>query len=269
MGRLEHALDSLRLLCTRDPLKAKELAHILTETNRTRQDLTESALTHALALVASTGTPSFIAVADPSYDEGVIGLVAAKITQMYHRPSLVISVGPEFSKGSARSVTGFHITDHLRSFSHLLESVGGHAMAAGFTIKTARLDEFIFSVSSPDIPPELLVKKQRIDCEIPLTAIDYKLMAKLEDFEPFGLGNPTPVFLSKNVPISTIRHIGQHQNHLKFKAGPFDAIWFNASPPSLESKDKLGVNCDLIYSVDKNTFNSRTDLQLKIVGIES
>ena len=267
-GRLEHAIDSLRLLCTRDATKAHQLAAHLGEINHSRQQLTENSVAHALSHISLS---SLIVSAHESYDEGVIGLVAAKLVEKYYHPAIAISIGEKTSKGSARSIPGFHITDHLRTAEKFLINVGGHSMAAGFTLETARLQEFISAISSPEINVDLLTKKQRIDCEIPLSMIHDSFFTKLKSFEPYGLGNPTPVFISKDVQVSEIRRLGKNNQHLKMKiknqelGNGLDAIWFN---PPLDIKHLTLNIVDLIYQIDENTWNGQTKLQLVVKDIK-
>jgi len=263
-GRLEHALDSLRLLCIRDPQKAESLANKLGETNRTRQDLTRSSVEHAFSQINLT---SVIVTAHESFDEGIIGLIAAKLVEKHHHPAIAISIRPTISKGSARSVPGFHITEHLRTASHLLVNVGGHAMAAGFTVETSQIQELISHISNPDISPDLLIKKPRVDCEISLEQINLDLYSQLKLFEPYGLGNPTPVFLTKNVTISNPRHIGKQNQHLKFNINGLEAIYFN--PPSPELRRGAGSEVDLTYQIDLNTWNGQSRLQLIVKDIQA
>lgn len=261
MGRLEHAIDSLRLLCTQDSAKAVSLAKILDDTNRLRQQKTEESLLHAFGQLTNTRLTNLVVVAHESYDEGVIGLIAAKLVEKFSRPAIAVTIGEVQSKGSARSVPGFHITDHLRSVSHLLSTVGGHAMAAGFTLDNINLARFLDRVSHSDFPPELLKKTRRIDCEIPISAVHPNLYSRLQSFEPFGLGNPTPAFLTLGVQIENARRIGKNLNHLKFKVGDFDAVWFNAPEIDYDT-------ADIVYSLDNNTWNGETKLQLMIKDIQ-
>ena len=258
-GRLEHAIDSLRLLCTKDPARASLLAASLGQTNRDRQEATLSAVTHALSLVKEA---DLIIVADKSYHQGVIGLVAAKLVEKYHRPAIAISIGETHSKGSARSIPGFHITDHLRISEKLLVNVGGHAMASGFTVTTSNLPKLLKKLSNTKIDPKILVKTQRIDTVIPLSAINHELTNQLTAFEPYGLGNPTPVFLSKNVTITDPRPVGRDGKHLKFKAGNLEVIWFNASS-NLESG-----TYNLSYQIEEDTWDGQSKLQLLIKDVQ-
>lgn len=259
-GRLEHAIDSLRLLCTKDPVKARDLATHLGEVNRSRQDMTLLAVERALSNINIT---NLLVTAHESYDEGIIGLIAAKLVEKHHRPAIAISVGPDKSKGSARSIPGFHITDYLRSFESLLENVGGHAMAAGFTLESAKLAQFAQIISNPDISEDLLVKKQRVDCEIPLFIIHDSLFNKIREFEPFGLANPKPVFLTKNVTITNPHWIGKSNQHLKFTVNGLEAIFFNAPAMNHEPSNQVTI----FYQIDQNTWNGSTKLQLVIKDI--
>jgi len=264
-GRLEHALESLRLLCTRNPKQASDLAAVLGSINRTRQEMTRASVAHALENVDAVHLPKLLIAADKSYDQGVIGLVAAKLVEKYHRPAIVISVGDTESKASARSVPGFHITDHIRRASSMLVNVGGHAMAAGFTVETVKLEElhkFLADLGEEKIDASLLVPKRRIDAEVSISIIDLDLFLKLKAFEPFGLGNPTPVFLSCNVPVSQIRKMGQNNQHLKFQAGSLEAVYFNA--PDLSTGPK---NHDLTFKIGLNEWNGRSTLQLLVQDI--
>jgi single-stranded-DNA-specific exonuclease len=261
-GRLEHALDSLRLLCTTDPARARELARHLNQINQLRQDKTKDSSDKAISGFSEAGLPKLIISASNDYDEGVIGLIASKLVETYHRPAIAVSIGEDISKGSARSLPGFHITDHLRHFSDLLSAVGGHSMAAGFSLPTPKLDKFIRlaqSLAEKEIPDEILVKNTRTDTEIPIDVIDTQLLLQLQNFEPFGLGNPRPVLKSTAVPVSNFRRLGDGR-HLKFTAGGLEAIYFSA-PPGVES---TMTSADIIYSLDLNVFNGRETLQLII-----
>src|SRR3989344_2857484 len=143
MGRMEHALDSLRLLLTRKKDRAMSLAQKLSTINEQRQEATQDALLHAKDKVEEEFNGAKMIVVDhASYTQGVIGLVASKLVEKFYRPTAVISVGQELSKGSARSIAGFHITDALRQSQKYLENFGGHPMAAGFSIQKNNIEKF-------------------------------------------------------------------------------------------------------------------------------
>lgn len=266
MGRLEHALDSLRLLCTHDPAQADQLAAKLGDTNRSRQQLTLDSTAHAISQIETqygTDLPKLLIVSDASYDEGIIGLIAAKLLEKYSRPAIAVSVGSELSKASARSVPGFHITDHLRLADQFLTNVGGHAMAAGFTVKTdllGSLSELLVREAAARLDDSLLVKSRRMDAEIPFSLVGFDLYQRLQEFAPFGLGNPHPVFFTPGLQLVSPRRMGKANQHLKFTVGGFDAIAFNfPSEPASPA--------DLYYTLDINTWNNQTKLQLMIKDI--
>jgi single-stranded-DNA-specific exonuclease len=259
MGRLEHAIDSLRLLCTKDPAKAMQLAVSLGQTNKARQELTSSAITHALSKVDLN--KSILIVADSSYNQGIIGLIAAKLTEKYYKPSIAISVGETLSKASARSVTGFHITEHIRTALPMLVAAGGHAMAAGFTVETSKLPQLISVLTEVNIAKEVLTRKQRVDLEIPISSVNYELYALVQRFAPFGLGNPQPIFKSRHVDISDVRQVGKLHQHSKLKIGNLEAMAFNMA--------QIPDNpVDITYSLDENTWNGSTKLQLVVKEIK-
>jgi len=264
MGRLEHAMDSLRLICTTDGSRAVLLARTLEETNRTRQQLTEEATQHAISQILTNypkQLPKLLIVSDSSYDQGVIGLIAAKLVEKFYRPAIAISISDVESKASARSVSGFHITDHLRSSSNLFLGLGGHAMAAGFTVATKdlkNLNDQLVNAANQSVSDTLLVRTHRFDAEVPLSVLDFDLYSKLQAFAPFGLGNREPAFFTPSVSISSPRRLGATQKHLRFKAGSLNAIWFNAPI------DFSGASSDFIYRLDLDTYREPHSLQLVI-----
>jgi single-stranded-DNA-specific exonuclease len=248
----------LRLLCTQDPIRASELAMILGQTNKSRQDLTQAAVNHALTHV-NLDSPILI-VADTSYPQGIIGLIASKLTEKYYKPAIAVSVGETESKASARSVSGFHITDHIRSASSLLLGAGGHAMAAGFTVETAKLELLKEALSNVNIAPEILIRKQRIDAEIPLELVTWELWQMVQEFAPFGLGNPTPVFKTTNVNIDNVKRVGKDYQHAKLTIRHLDAMAFNF--PEIPDNP-----VDLVYTIDRNVWNGTEKLQLIVKSI--
>lgn len=270
-GRISHALDSLRLICTKDNIRARQLAKHLGEINKNRQLLTEELTIHADYASKKTSAEKLIFVHHTTYDQGVIGLVASRLAQKYSRPAVVVSEGEGHSKGSARSVAGFNIIEFLRSFSHMLVDAGGHPMAAGFTIETQRIEEFktvLIKSASAQIADELLVKTLKIDLEIDFPIISQKLYDQIQKLAPFGMGNPEPVFMSSNVSVENLKMVGRDSKHLKLalkqQGTLFDAIAFNYQDKNLKTGDKLKI----VYSIDNNIWNGRSRLQLKVKDVK-
>lgn len=269
MGRLSHALDSLRLICTRDIKKANDLARVLSETNLERQKVVDDAISRALIQSKEQELDTII-VLSGQYHEGIIGLASGKITEKFYRPSIVISEGVEISKASARSIAGFNIIEAIKKTGIILEG-GGHPMAAGFSIETSRILEFskkINEISKKLLTEELLQKKLKIDMDLDFKFITQKLVDDLKKFEPYGQGNYPALFTTKSVKISNSKPVGTEGKHLKLKITQgdktFDAIWFNQNPNISISKS-TAVN--IAYSIEENQWNNIKSIQLKIKDI--
>lgn len=271
-GRLEHAMDALRLICTKQEVKARLLAGKLGMTNRERQKLTLDTTVHALQglslLKQGETLRKLLFVVHESYNQGVIGLVAGKLVEEYYRPAIVVSKGETFSKASARSINGFNIVEAIRSCSDILVDVGGHPMAAGFTVETknlAVLQKRLEKLTEKELDKDKLTRTLKIDAEIPLELVTSDLYKQLQQLQPFGFGNPEPVFATRNVTVTESRLVGADGKHLKLRLSSIDAIAFNFG--SLYGKIKPDVPIDIAYTIDMNTWNGNSRLQLKVKDI--
>ena len=275
-GRVENALTALRLLCTRDLQKAREYAQILDRTNRERQAMTEEMTLHAVGVQNQKSkiknqNERIIVIEHESYHQGVIGLIAGKLVEKYYLPAIVISKGESLSKASARSINGFNIIEAIRQCNELLVDAGGHPMAAGFTLETkliAQVRERISRIAQERINDQMLERRLRVDCELDLGQITHNIYNSISKLEPYGLGNPEPVFAS-TARVVTIRTVGQDGKHLKLTVSSgnkvIEAIGFGMG--SLFSQIKLGDEISIAYSVYMDNFNSNEKLQLKIKDI--
>lgn len=273
MGRLEHAIDSLRLLCTRNNQKARELAEFLGRTNKYRQSIVEEVVLHARNVAQKSSWKGTILLAHETYHEGVIGLAASKLVEEFRRPAIVLSKGEKISKASARSVTGFNIIEFIRKLDGLILGGGGHPMAAGFSIETDKIELFkrkFDEISIPFLTDEVLTKKLKIDVEVGFDSLNQDLAREFLKFEPMGLGNPEPVFSTNKVRVIEARTVGTGGKHLKLmlenKEKVFSAIAFsmgNIRP--LISSDQ---EADVAYNLEFNTWNGNTDLQLKVKDVK-
>ena len=264
MGRLESAMDSLRLLCTKDKNRAVKLATLLSSTNLSRQNLTQESITHAITNYKSNGN-KLIFIAHESYQQGVIGLVAGKLVEQYYLPSIVVSKGDVLSRASARSIYGFNIIEFIRSASDLLVDAGGHPMAAGFTVETSKIElvqKKLEELALKQVTKKMLSQTLRIDCELPLGLVTNGLYDAIQKLAPFGMGNPVPVFVSKNVEIEDLRLVGAEGKHLRLRCSGIDGIWFNAGERATDLK--IGDKVSLAYSIDQDLWNGNKKLQLKI-----
>jgi len=269
LGRLDHALDALRLLCTTDELRAKELANNLYQVNKTRQDLTQTALTHAKnQWLKQDQNQKLIFISHHSYHEGIVGLVAGRLADKFNKPAVVIAKGKNHSKGSVRSIKGFNVVKNLRTLEkHILE-LGGHELAAGFTIENKKME--IIQKKLQAMAKKQLSKKSpqpqlKIDCQINIEDINQELFNQLEKFQPFGFNNKRPVFATKQAKLTAFRAVGQTQKHLKLKIDNLDAIAFSFG--DLASKLSLDKPVDIVYTIEENHWNGQTSLQLKVSEI--
>ena len=275
MGRIDNAMDSLRLICTTDSKRAENLADKLTTTNKQRQVLTEESSIHAKTKVRNNKEKEdrLIFIADEGYEQGVIGLIAGKLVEEFYMPSIVISKGKTFSKASARSVSGFNIIEFIREELDLLVDVGGHPMAAGFTVETKKLsllEKKLKKRAAELLGGEMIKRSIKIDLEIPYLNINQNLYDSIQKLQPFGMKNPEPVFLTRNLIIESMRLVGKDGKHLKFNFQfpnskfQIQAIYFGAGE---NSKFSIGNSVDVVYSLEANEWNGNKNLQLKIKEI--
>ena len=264
IGRLEHAIDALRLLCTKDLIKAKRLAKLLCETNTERQTLTTLAVEQAKAMVDVRSKIHILHSSE--WSSGIIGLIAGKLTEEYFHPTIAISLGETVSKGSARSVDGINIVELLRIHSDILIDVGGHPGAAGFSILSEHIQIFKKRIEKHAIDLKDIEKVLQIDAEITSTQLSKKLVQQLQKFEPFGFGNPRPIFATYNMQVSDVRTVGNGK-HLKFRADGIDTIAFGMG--RLSESLKNGQVISLAYTPELDTYNGVEKLQLKIKDIKT
>ena len=272
-GRLEEGIDSLRLLCTKDRQRASDLAQKLNNVNRHRQALTKNSLDLAHSIIKETSNLVF--VHSDTFHQGVIGLIAGKLVETYHRPAIVVSVGSEFCKASARSVKGVNIVELIKVASDLLVSVGGHPMAAGFTVKKEKLNKLekkLLASSQILIKTEDLTEKRLIDLELDIAFLNWDLYREIQQLSPFGQANPPPLFAGFNNTVLDYSLVGRDKNHLKLLLSSklnsrkaFSAIGFNFSPVFPELK--LGALVDIIYQIEEDNWNHLRSLILKLKDV--
>lgn len=271
MGRLGSAMDSLRLICTTDKKRADNLASLLSKTNFDRQQITIDALTHAKNKVEKKPLKNLIFIADESYQQGIVGLVAGRLVEEYYFPSIVISKGEKYSKASARSVKGFNIIEFLRTASDLLVDVGGHPMAAGFTVETDKielLEKRLYKEAAKLLKKEQLQRKLRIDAILPEYLINLDTYSLIYKLSPFGMANPEPTFLTQNLIIEEIRIIGNNSQHLKFKLRK-DNLLLEAIAFGTAQKNELRIEekVDAVYSMSLNQWKGNKKIELKLKDI--
>jgi len=267
-GRLGEATDSLRLLCTNNPQRAQSLTKKLTDLNSQRQAQTETGLEHALAHAQPQDKLIFLCHED--YHQGVIGLIAGKLVEKHHRPTIIVSQQEGISKASARSIKGVNIIELIRSAQDLLVSVGGHPQAAGFSVDTTKivqLKKALIKKADQIITDDLLKKSISADIQLDPADLNLSLAQKINLLAPFGIGNPKPIFYTSDFELKSHRWVGQAQNHLQLKLAyqdkVFSGIAFNFPQKELSSP------LNLTYQLDINQFRGQTKLQLIIKHLKT
>jgi single-stranded-DNA-specific exonuclease len=273
MGRISHGLDALRLLCTNNPRQAQQLALLLNQTNQERKDLTSDALEFAKSQAESWKDSQIIITYSPNYHEGVIGLIAGKLTEQFQKPAIAISLGDEVAKGSARSIKGINITEMIRLVRDDLLDVGGHAMAAGFSLESSKVEKVIarlHELVNQKIQAGELLAPIIAECQIPYSLLSEDLVKSVEDFRPFGQANQQPDVLLQNLKVLDAFAMGQNKQHLKLMVGsietnnlqPLACIAWNMG--HLQAKLEYGDELSAVGNVEINIWKNRKNLQFKL-----
>ncbi len=272
VGRLGDADLAIKLLTTRDESKAAEMARILNDENQRRKNIDETTLKEALDLIEQNvdlANDKAIVLASSGWHQGVIGIVASRLAERFHRPTIMIAIDQDEGKGSARSIPGFHLYEALRECEEYLTQYGGHKYAAGISILPEKIQPFrekFKKVSDEKLSRDDLLPRLLIDSELELEQINPELVKVLDLFAPFGPQNMRPVFLTRNLKIWGEPHVVGN-NHLRLrvkKAGPvFDCIGFGMGDMTKLLFMK-GIRIDLAYVVDTNFWNDTYKIQLRI-----
>ena len=261
-GRLADPIDALRLLCSQTPTQASKYASSLNSYNQERQVLQKETLDE---IIASSKPSGSIILVSGDYNPGIIGLVAGRLTEKYYLPSIVISVKDGIAKGSCRSIPELNIIDALRTHSQLFIDLGGHSLAAGFSMLPSnipKLKTLIKKTVGKVLKDMKLEPHIDVDAPMELSAINLKNIKAIQELSPFGIGNPEPLFLFKNIIVNQVKTIGQSNDHLKLKLGSVDAIAFKKG--DLIDQISVGSVVDVIASLSLNTWNNVTTPQLVI-----
>ena len=267
-GRIDDAAKSYDLLTCRSPEEAADLAQELEQLNRDRQRLTAETLERAKEQVLMVGeSEKLLFAAGKDFLSGIVGLVAGRLTEEFYRPCLVVELGAEESRGSARSIPEFNITAALDQCSDLLVRYGGHAAAAGFTVANDNLEalrERLKELAAEQLEGVELTPTLLIDAEVELSEVDWATQALLTQLEPCGYANPAPLLLSRRAIVRGARAVGTDGNHLKLTLsdgrGIKDAIAFHQG----RWAGKLSGYIDVVYSLEINEWNGRKRLQLNV-----
>lgn len=275
-GRMDHANTAFELLVTKDTAEAGVLAKNLNEKNTDRQRFTEDILKEVEKQIKENDKIiiGICPAGDDIWQEGVIGLVAGRLSEKYYKPALVITRTDEGYKGSGRSIAEFNIIEAITECAELLDKFGGHPSACGFSFFEKNLAIFIErmkkiaeeKLNNIDLRPKII-----IDCEIELDEISEELALEIKRLAPFGEDNDRPKFISKNLQIMDIIKIGLSGQHLKLKLKTDNSNFFSALGFwQAEKWDglRIGDTIDIVYNIDLNEFNGRREAQMKIIDIK-
>ncbi|MBU5612379.1 single-stranded-DNA-specific exonuclease RecJ [Geomonas azotofigens] len=265
-GRLEDAALGLELLLCRDPSRAKEIARELDDANAERQALERATFEEARAMLeqgACSGRKSIVLGSD-EWHPGVIGIVASRIVELFHRPVILFAFDGETGRGSGRSISRFHLLDAIKECADLLLRFGGHSHAAGLSIAQDELERFALrfdEAAQEALDAEALTPTLAFDLELSSGEITADLVRQLERMKPFGMGNPEPLFVLKGAEVLESRVL--KGGHLKLRVGQggksFDAIGFGLAEAGLPQG-----RVDLLFAPAINVWNGRSSLQLTV-----
>lgn len=269
-GRLADAIQAHDLLLCTDAGRARTLAEDLNALNVQRQVLTKRVqqAAHEMALQSGKADQRILVLYSDGFPQGIVGLVAARLVESFGRPVLLLEQGETMSRGSARSIPGFSIVAALAECAEVFEQHGGHAMAAGFTIRNERLNDLearLAKIAERDLTAALLVPKLHYDAELPLHRLSCALVDQVKQLEPFGNGNPEPVWVTRGVRVGEVRTVGSESQHLKLRVHDgrgmsVDAMAWRQGQRIDEFRN--GPRVDLAYTLEINEWRDRRNVQM-------
>ncbi len=275
-GRIKHAKEAVRLLLCEDEFEAEEFAMEINNHNLDRRKFDSSITEEALGMIENDdwfNEAVSTVLYKKDWHKGVIGIVASRCIEQYHRPTIILTESHGMAAGSARSVPGFDVYDAIEACSDLLEQFGGHTFAAGLTLPIANIPSFrtrFNEIVNMSITPEQLVPLINIDLNLDLSVISNRFYSILKQMGPFGPGNMTPTFQSTNVELVG-RPFIMKEKHIKFdikqaNSPSFTVIGFGMS--AYNEQLLKGEPFSICYSIEENNFRGNTTLQLSLKDLK-
>jgi single-stranded-DNA-specific exonuclease len=275
-GRLGRADNGLHLLTSTDLKEAKALALELDQTNTERKEIQEETVAEAESLVRrdiNMEKDRVIVLASEIFHPGVIGIAASRLVETYQRPTVLIALEEGQGKGSGRSIPRFNLFKAFTDCSEHLIQFGGHAYAAGLSIKEDQVTAFrnaMNEVGHQHLTEEDLIPEVWVDTLLSLEEIDRSLYSRMALLEPFGAENPVPSFLSRSVKMQEVKFIGKEKKHVRFRAqqgkGRIEGVGFGMADV-FESVEPTTDFFDIVYELNLNTWNGREKLEIKLLDI--
>jgi single-stranded-DNA-specific exonuclease len=276
-GRLDRAMMAVELLTTDDPRRAVEIATELDRCNAQRQEVERTILDEAQAIIKAEGGISgrgAIVLGRKHWHAGVIGIVAGRLAELYHRPAIILSIGEEMAQGSGRSIPGFDLYEAIKDCSEGLIGFGGHAAAAGLRLTEEHLPVFTERFEERcrlALAAEPHERGLVIDAEIPLGVLTLKVVEEIEKLEPHGISNPRPLLLASDVQVEgQPRPVGDQKKHLQLRLRQGGVVLKAIAWGMAEKGQALmpGTRCSVVFHPSINEWQSRRDVQLEIKDFE-
>ncbi len=272
-GRIGDPMDGVRLLVTQDENVAEKIAGKLSRLNKKRQDMTDQVFSEVKEITDASKDDFLYFAQKDGWSEGIIGLAAGKILEEVYRPVVVATGDGEVVRGSARSIVDFNITEAIENFSDILMKYGGHAQAAGFTIKKKnlkKLEDGLKKLAKEKLKNAKLEKEIKVDMEIEASDIDWDLVEIVDKLKPFGIGNRRPLFLVKDVVVISSNPMGDNK-HMRFtikdeKSDFISCVFFNAR--GWIEKLKPGTIVDIVGMPQANIWNGEENLQFNVSDVK-
>lgn len=275
-GRMDVARHVIELFEAEDFGEARRLAAILDSRNRERQTIQQQITQLALAETTDIAQSKFIVVAGEGWHRGVIGLAASRIAERLHRPTIVLSVEDGFAHGSARSIANYHLLNALESCPDLFEQFGGHAAAAGMKLRQENIEavrKALNVYADGSLTDELLQPVLKVDARVSPQTLTLGLVKELNALEPFGAGNPKPIFATKGLYICDEPRVLK-EKHLKFRLDDghrnrFEAVWWEGLERSRQRTYAVGECIEIAYTVEANVWQGNSRLQLVVEDVRT
>ncbi len=271
VGRMGEAREAVELFTTNDPERGKQLAKKFDQMNKKRRSVDLKTFMEAEQQMLERYDPDqpcgVVLYAD-DWHQGVIGIVASRLTEKFYRPTVMISLNGEIGKGSGRSIPEFNLHSVLKECSDLLIGFGGHEQAGGMTIKRSNLQDFVDKfddVVSSRLTPDLMTKKIKVEAILNFNEIDKKLLKIIDRLEPYGPENDRPVFVSKGTfPTGNATIVGENHLKVKFeqKNRTIDAIGFNMAEYLTNVLNPPDEGIDIAYALEENVWKGNKYIQI-------
>jgi len=282
-GRMNHANRAFQLLITKDRKEAISLAQEINQNNLARQSLTEKIVKEVNVRLEKKFTqdvnPEIIFEGSPDWPVGLVGLVAGKIADKYHRPTIIYQENEKIINASCRTIPQFNLMEPIRKCADFFDDFGGHKMSAGFSMKKENLEqvkEIFNQVAEEKLKDEDLIPCLDIDAEMSLEEITWQNYDQIQLFAPFGQANSEPKFLAEDLEVANVRMVGNNGHHLKMElmmfnsqsnsGKTFKAIGFNLGKRIDELK--VGDLVDVVFELIIDEWNGTRDLQMKIIDLK-